>query len=63
MEAEDLRKSILQLAIQEKLVKQNSDDEPASALIDKIREEKETARKRKQNQERQNRILYLQRRR
>jgi type I restriction enzyme S subunit len=41
MKAEDLRKSILQLAIQGKLVKQNPDDEPASALIERIRVEKQ----------------------
>jgi type I restriction enzyme S subunit len=40
MKAYELRKSILQLAIRGKLVKQNPDDEPASVLIEKIREEK-----------------------
>jgi type I restriction enzyme S subunit len=40
MKADELRKSILQLAIRGKLVKQNPDDEPASVLIEKIREEK-----------------------
>lgn len=40
MTAEDLRKSILQQAIQGKLVSQNPDDEPASVLLERIREEK-----------------------
>ena len=40
MTADELRKSILQLAIQGKLVKQNPNDEPASVLVDKIYEEK-----------------------
>lgn len=41
MKAEVLKKSILQMAIQGKLVPQNSSDEPASVLLQKIRAEKE----------------------
>lgn len=40
MNAEELKKSILQQAIQGKLVPQNPDDEPASMLLDRIRVEK-----------------------
>ena len=40
MKAETLRKSILQLAIQGKLVSQDANDEPACVLIDRIRAEK-----------------------
>ncbi len=40
MKAEQLRASILQQAIQGKLVVQNENDEPASVLIDKIKAEK-----------------------
>ena len=40
MTAEDLRKSILQQAIQGKLVPQDLNDEPASVLLERIREEK-----------------------
>ena len=41
MKAEQLRKSILQMAIQGKLVPQDSNDEPASVLLEKIRTEKQ----------------------
>ncbi len=40
MNAKQLRNSILQLAIQGKLVPQDPNDEPASVLLDKIRAEK-----------------------
>ena len=40
MNAKQLRNSILQMAIQGKLVPQDPNDEPASILLDKIRQEK-----------------------
>ena len=40
LKAEQIRKSILQLAIQGKLVKQDPNDEPASELVKRIYEEK-----------------------
>ena len=40
MKADDLRASILQAAIQGKLTKQDPNDEPASVLVERIREEK-----------------------
>jgi len=41
MNAQQLKKSIIQYAMQGKLVPQDSSDEPAAELVDRIREEKE----------------------
>ena len=55
---EDLKKSILQYAIQGKLVKQNSNDEPTDVLINKILNEKRELIKTKQIKKENLSIIY-----
>lgn len=47
MKAEDLKNSILQMAMQGKLVPQDPKDEPATKLLEKIKQEKEQLIKQK----------------
>jgi type I restriction enzyme S subunit len=55
---DELKRSILQYAIQGKLVYQNKDDEPASVLIDKILNEKREMMKRKEIKKENLSIIY-----
>ena len=55
---EELKKSILQYAIQGKLVRQNSNDEPAEVLINKILEEKRELIKTKQIKNENLSVIY-----
>ena len=41
MTASELKKSILQMAVEGKLTEQNKNDEPAEKLLKRIKEEKE----------------------
>lgn len=47
MTAQQLKNSILQMAVQGKLVPQDPNDEPASVLLERIRAEKEQLIKQK----------------
>ena len=59
MTAEDLRKAILQQAIQGKLVPQDPNDEPASILLERIREEKaRLVKERKIKKDKNESIIY-----
>ena len=58
MNGKQLKNSILQWAIQGKLVPQDPNDESASVLLDKIRQEKECLIKEKKSSV-QERIYYL----
>ena len=59
MTAEDLRKAILQQAIQGKLVPQDPNDGPASVLLERIREEKaRLVKKKKIKKDKNESIIY-----
>lgn len=59
MTADQLRKSILQQAIQGKLVPQDPNDEPASVLLERIREEKaRLVKEKKAKREKNPSIIY-----
>ena len=57
---EAIKKSILQEAVQGKLVPQDPSDEPAEALLKRIRAEKQRDHQGGQNQKGQARIRYFQ---
>ena len=54
-----LKSSILQEAIQGRLVPQNPNDEPASVLLEKIKDEKERLIKEKKSKETKMNLIFL----
>ena len=59
MKAQQLKNSILQMAIQGKLVPQDPNDEPASVLLERIRKEKEQMIKEGKIKKEKNPLLSL----
>ena len=58
MNGKQLKNSIVQWAIQGKLVPQDPNDEPASVLLDKIRQEKERLIKEKKSSVTRTHLLF-----
>ena len=59
MTAQQLKNSILQMAVQGKLVPQDPNDEPASVLLERIRAEKERLIKEKKIKRENSRVLII----
>ena len=59
MNGKQLKNSILQWAIRGKLVPQDPNDEPASVLLEKIRQEKERLIKEKKIKRDKNACLFI----